>query len=111
MTRKEFLRASALVAAGLIAADQLEILDRLAPRSLFASAKIPEKWGGEGFYFDRPQRSSMAVSAGDIIVYANPFGSAIVGRDAVIAVVRNGYCVERGVVSGISGNTLTVNWT
>ncbi len=41
LTRRQFLRASALVSAGLIAADQLEILDKLAPRSLFASAEVP----------------------------------------------------------------------
>ena len=34
--RREMLRTMGLVAAGVIAADQLEILDRLAPRSLFA---------------------------------------------------------------------------
>ncbi len=41
MDRRAFLRASALVAAGVIAADQLEILDRLAPRSLFAGWDKP----------------------------------------------------------------------
>lgn len=43
MNRREFLRASALIAAGTIAADQLEILDRLAPRRLFAGWSAPER--------------------------------------------------------------------
>ena len=38
LTRRQFLRNSALIAAGVIAADQLEILDRLAPRRLWAGA-------------------------------------------------------------------------
>ena len=44
MNRREMFRTMGLVAAGLIAADQLEILDRLAPRSLFASADIASPW-------------------------------------------------------------------
>lgn len=40
LSRRAFLRASSLVAAGVIAHDQLDILDRLAPRSLFASAEV-----------------------------------------------------------------------
>lgn len=40
LSRRQFLHYSGMVAAGLLAADQLEILDKLAPRSLFASAGI-----------------------------------------------------------------------
>ncbi len=42
LSRRQFLRYSALVTAGVIAADQLEILDRLAPRSLFAGWDRPQ---------------------------------------------------------------------
>ncbi len=38
LSRRSFLRYAGLVSAGLLAADQLELLDKLAPRSLFASA-------------------------------------------------------------------------
>lgn len=47
MDRRSFLRACSLVAAGVIAADQLEILDRLAPRSLFAGWRPPVVGGRE----------------------------------------------------------------
>lgn len=36
MNRREFLRRAALVAAGVVAADQLELLERLAHRKVFA---------------------------------------------------------------------------
>lgn len=52
LSRREFLRKSALVTAGVIAAHQLELLDRLAPRSLFASPLyIPHLWG-DGIHDD-----------------------------------------------------------
>lgn len=38
MNRREFLRRSAIIAAGVIAADQLELLERLSPRRLFPGA-------------------------------------------------------------------------
>ena len=40
MNRRDFLRRAAVVAAGAIAADQLEILERLAPRRLFSSVGL-----------------------------------------------------------------------
>lgn len=36
MNRRDFLRRSALIAAGVVAADQLELLERLAHRRVFA---------------------------------------------------------------------------
>ena len=68
---REFLRYSALAAAGVIAADQLELLDRLAPRSLFAGADLTSvKWGGTAHYWD-------AMSAEPVIRRAlDPFRAA-----------------------------------
>lgn len=41
MHRREFLRRAGLIAAGVVAADQLDILEMLAPRSLFAGWAAP----------------------------------------------------------------------
>ncbi len=41
MHRREFLRRSALIAAGVIAADQIDLLEMLAPRRLFALGEMP----------------------------------------------------------------------
>lgn len=38
MQRREFLRRASLIAAGVVAADQLDVLEMLAPRRLFAGA-------------------------------------------------------------------------
>lgn len=40
LSRREWLKNTALVGAGLLTVERLDILDRLAPRSLFASAPI-----------------------------------------------------------------------
>lgn len=40
MNRREWLRNAALLAVGAIAVDQLELLDRLAPRRLWAGADL-----------------------------------------------------------------------
>lgn len=53
LSRREFVRGAALVAAGVIAADQLEILDRIAPRSLFGG------WSPESSLF--PELPMMRV--------------------------------------------------
>lgn len=37
MNRRDFLRRSTLIAAGVVAADQIELLERLAPRRLWPS--------------------------------------------------------------------------
>lgn len=37
MNRRDFLRRSALIAVGVVAADQIELLERLAPRRLWPS--------------------------------------------------------------------------
>lgn len=44
MHRREFLRRSALIAAGVVAADQIDLLEMLAPRRLFALGEIPKPW-------------------------------------------------------------------
>jgi hypothetical protein len=41
MHRREFLRRSALIAAGVVAADQIDLLEMLAPRRLFALGEMP----------------------------------------------------------------------
>jgi hypothetical protein len=38
MDRRDFLRRCALIAAGVVAADQLDLLEMLAPRRLFPGA-------------------------------------------------------------------------
>lgn len=40
MQRREFLKWLGLVSAGIVAADQVELLDRLAPRRLFPSGSV-----------------------------------------------------------------------
>ena len=46
MQRREFFRRSALVAAGVVAADQLDLLDRLGwTRKMFAAWGRPKLWG------------------------------------------------------------------
>lgn len=42
MNRRDFLRRSALIASGVVAADQLEILERLNHRKIFALGDIPD---------------------------------------------------------------------
>lgn len=47
MNRRDFFRRSALVAAGAVAADQLELLDRLGRvRTMFAGWSAPVDGGG-----------------------------------------------------------------
>lgn len=49
MQRREFLRRCALIAAGVVAADQLDVLEMLAPRRLFAGADlIAQPYGVSG---------------------------------------------------------------
>lgn len=68
MNRREFLRRAALIAAGAVAADQLELLDRLGwTRSLFPGV-------GNGLW-------SGAVSAGE------PFSMAMFDR-----ILQEAYC-------------------
>lgn len=46
LTRREFVRNLALVTAGAMAMEKLELLDRLAPRSLFSLGSYwPHLWG------------------------------------------------------------------
>lgn len=56
MDRRRFLRSAALVAAGVIAADQLEVADRLGwTRKLFAAwgnTNIPPKLWCDGIHDD-----------------------------------------------------------
>lgn len=40
MQRREFLRRCALIAAGIVAADQLDVLEMLAPRKFFLGAEF-----------------------------------------------------------------------
>ncbi len=57
MTRREFARRCTLIAAGIIAADQLELAEMLAPRKYFPGAEFdewkagPERDGGRFSYF------------------------------------------------------------
>lgn len=54
MERRTWLRRAAIIAAGAVAADQLELLDRLAPRRLFAAwPALPTLWG-DGVHDDWP---------------------------------------------------------
>lgn len=43
MQRREFMRRCALIAAGVVAADQLDILEMSAPRRLFAGADFERR--------------------------------------------------------------------
>lgn len=44
MNRREFLRNAAIIAAGTIAVDQLELLERLAPRRLLFNGADFRTW-------------------------------------------------------------------
>ncbi len=109
LTRRQFLRYSALVSAGVIAADQLEILDQLVPRSLFASADVPKPYAGYDEIWHT--RGSVQILNHDIIVYANEYGEGDLVRGAPIAIVRNGQRMHYGEVLGITGNTVSVQWS
>jgi len=50
MDRRQFLRNVALIAAGAIAADQLELLERLAPRRLYFYGENVRGTGRQQFY-------------------------------------------------------------
>lgn len=55
MNRRLFLRNAAILAAGVVAADQLALLDRLEPRRLFpawGNTNIPPKLWGDGIHDD-----------------------------------------------------------
>jgi hypothetical protein len=54
VNRRQFLRSAAIVAAGAIAADQLELLERLAPRRLYFA----------GFDFGRERDRTVVVMHG-----------------------------------------------
>lgn len=43
MDRRAFLHRAALIAAGVIAADQIDLLERLAPRRLFPSGALDNR--------------------------------------------------------------------
>lgn len=62
MERRQFLRRCALIAAGVVAADQLDVLEMLAPRRLFAGWSPPQKWGGVGHYWDAKSLADLWVS-------------------------------------------------
>lgn len=64
MNRRDFLRNAAIIAAGAIAADQLELLERLAPRRLY--------WPGADF---GPQTHFVTLDQWDALLrdtYSDP---------------------------------------
>lgn len=72
MNRRDFLRRAALVAAGAVAADQLELLDRLGwVRRLFSGWRAPAPFGGmtSGEYIASGAWSA-SVSAGGPLTLA-----------------------------------------
>ena len=88
ISRRDFLRRSALLAAGVVAADQMELLDRLGwTRTLFPGfTPAPlQRWGGTVAYRD-------AISQ--------------YGNGSPIAIIRNGLLVEHWV--GTAPNPLTI---
>lgn len=83
LTRRAFLRASALVSAGIIAHNQLELLDRLAPRSLFPSSYVPRLWG-DGIHDDTEALQRMMQAAVD-------------SRHSVVSLPRGTYRLTRTI--------------
>lgn len=105
MNRRKFLRNSALIAAGIVAADQLEILDRLTwKRKFFPGANFDKKFG---------IRAGENLDAGDL-VYQNENGIwkidnniysnvrvQVIGKDgdSYIAMFKTNYNDWRGIAS------------
>lgn len=98
MNRREWLRNATLLAAGVIAADQLELLDRLAPRSLFAAWGSPPKLWGDGIHDDtaalqwRITDMIARLPAGGRLVL--PHGTYRVGRTVTFPYTRARYVVD-----------------
>lgn len=52
MDRRQFLRNAAIIAAGVVAADQLELLERLAPRRIFPAWPTVPRIYADGIHDD-----------------------------------------------------------
>lgn len=93
MNRRDFLRRAALVAAGAVAADQLDLLERLAPKRLWA-----------GHSFNEPTIQVWKEKA-------DFYGISGLHLGDHVAYVRSGALVTNSIatVTSISPLTLTFN--
>lgn len=79
MNRRDFLRNCAIIAGGVIAADQLELLERLAPRRLyFGGADFAEgQWQLHQHYGPGRPLSMEMIREAELRIWETPFKSRV----------------------------------
>ena len=95
MDRRLFLKRAAMLAAGVVAVDQLEILERLAPKRLWAGADFTPRWGGVVHYADTIHTKKpygVAWASDGYLAYQFKPGEPI-------AIVRDGALVSHATVA------------
>ena len=90
MNRREWLRGAALISAGVVAADQLDLVERLGwKRRFFAGADFTSPYDARRF----------SVFAGGDFTVGDP-----------VALVRGGHLVNNALGIVTTANPLTIQW-
>lgn len=72
MNRRDFLRNAAIIAAGTIAADQLELLERLAPRRLLVPGFGYGQWENSRIYTNGRPFSLEMLRQAELRIWETP---------------------------------------
>lgn len=73
MNRRDFLRNAAIIAGGFIAADQLELLERLAPRRLYFNGADFGQWELHQHYGPGRPLSMEMIREATLRIWETPF--------------------------------------